>query len=86
MSYSTADRQIVGRVGAHIMHSRNDPREITSAARKAFLDGFEREVDPDGVLDPVERARRAGHLRKAHFARLALKSAQARRRRREGAK
>lgn len=44
---------------------------------------FEREVDPDGVLSPEERARRAEHLRKAHFQRLALKSARARRRTRE---
>jgi hypothetical protein len=37
-------------------------------------------VDTNGVLSPKERARRAGHTRKAHFARLALLSAQARRR------
>lgn len=49
-----------------------------------MLDKFEREVDPDGVLAPAERARRAAHARKAYFARLALKSAQARRRRRGG--
>ncbi|MGY1695450.1 transposase [Geodermatophilus sp. SYSU D00814] len=39
----------------------------------------EREVDPDGVLSPAERARRAGHARTAYFTRLALRSAQARR-------
>ena len=82
----TSERQLRGRVGAHIMHARNDPREITSAARAAFLDRFEREADPTGTLPPEERARRAGHLRKAYFARMALKSAQARRRRRESAK
>jgi hypothetical protein len=43
---------------------------------------FEREVDPDGSLDPHERAVRAEHLRKAYFQRLALKSAKARRARR----
>lgn len=41
---------------------------------------FENQVDPDGVLTPHERAIRAGHARQAYFARLALKSAQARRR------
>lgn len=41
---------------------------------------FEREVDPDGVLPPDERARRAEHKRRAYFQRLALKSARARRR------
>jgi hypothetical protein len=40
---------------------------------------FEREVDPDGVLPPDERARRAEHKRRAYFQRLALKSAKARR-------
>ena len=45
-----------------------------------MLDRFEREVDPNGELTPAERARRAGHARKAYFTRLSLKSAQARRR------
>ncbi len=45
----------------------------------ARLACFERQVDPDGVLPPDERARRARHARKAYFARLALRSAQARR-------
>jgi len=44
-----------------------------------MLDKFERQVDPDGTLDPAERALRAASARKAHFSRLALKSAQARR-------
>ena len=70
-----------GRIGAHALHARYDSREITAPARAAFLDRFEREADPDGTLSSQERARRAGHLRKAYFTRLALKSAQARRRR-----
>ena len=41
---------------------------------------FEKEVDPDGVLAPEERARRADQAKKAYFARLALLSAQKRRR------
>lgn len=40
---------------------------------------FEREVDPDGILAPDERARRAESKRRAYFQRLALKSAHARR-------
>jgi hypothetical protein len=35
-------------------------------------------VDPEGLLDPRERARRAEHARKAYFLRLALASAHAR--------
>jgi hypothetical protein len=42
---------------------------------------FEREVDPEGVLEPEERARRAEHAKKAYFLKLALASREARRKR-----
>lgn len=67
-----------GLIGAHVLHSRYDSKEITTAARKAFLDRFERDVDPDGILDPAERSRRADHARKAYFSRLAYLSAKTR--------
>jgi hypothetical protein len=73
-------RALAARIAAHSLHSKVvDPTAHTAPARKAFLDRFEREVDPDGILPPAERARRAEHARKAYFSRLALKSAQARR-------
>lgn len=68
----------IGRIGALILHSRHNSKDITSKARQAFLSKFERDVDPDGKLEPEERARRAGFARKAHFARLALRSAEVR--------
>ena len=64
-----------GRLGAHIAHSRNDPRAMTAPARGAFLSSFERQADPDGILPVAERMRRAEHLKRAHFLRMALKSA-----------
>jgi hypothetical protein len=48
-----------------------------------MLAKFEREVDPENILDPAERARRAEYKRRAHMQRLALKSAQARRKARD---
>ncbi len=48
-------------------------------SRGALRERFERQVDPYGMLSPTERARRAEHARKAYFVRLALRSAQARR-------
>lgn len=54
----------------------------TAPARRAFEARFEREVDPDGALLPEERARRAAAARRAYFKRLAVKSADARTRRR----
>jgi hypothetical protein len=61
-----------------------DPRATTKNARKAFLDSFERQVDPHGLLPIDERRRRATYAKKAHFARLARLSALARTRRRQG--
>ena len=69
-----------GRLGAHTLHATHDSRELTARARTAFLARFEREVDPDGVLPPDERARRADHARRAYMTRLALRSAEVRRR------
>ncbi len=48
-----------------------------------MLAKFEQQADPDGVLTAAERAARAASLRKAHFSRMALLSAQSRRRARE---
>lgn len=71
-----------GRFGAYESWAKTEDRTArTWPARKAMLDRFEREVDPDGVLSPQERAKRAEWARKAYMHRLALKSAAARRRR-----
>lgn len=58
---------------------REERRAATAKATAASLSRFEREVDPDGKLDPAERAYRAEMAKSAHYTRLALKSAQARR-------
>lgn len=79
MALTPAERSLRARLAAHTLHAQVDPQEHTAPARRAFLDRFEREVDPDGVLAPDERARRASHARTAYFTKLALKSAQARR-------
>jgi hypothetical protein len=74
------DRTLAARVAAHSRWASTDDRTAATApARKAALDRFEREVDPDGTLPPTERAVRAEHARKAYFYRLALASAKARR-------
>jgi hypothetical protein len=82
-SLTPSERTQRARLAAHTKWAHYDPVDGTAAARRTFLDRFERVVDPDGVLDPIERARRAEHARKAHFTRLALRSAQARRTRKD---
>jgi hypothetical protein len=82
---SPARRALRARMAAHHLHAGiPDAAAHTAPARAAFLARFEREVDPDGTLDPGERARRAEHARKAYFLRLALASAHSRRGRRAG--
>jgi len=76
------DKSTAGRLGAAVAHSRHSGAEMTAKARRAFHDRFEEQVDPEGVLPPDERRRRAEHARRAHMQRLAARSAQARRRRR----
>ena len=72
-------RTLRARLAAHTMHSRvADERAHTAPARAAFNARWEKEVDPDGILPPAERSRRAEHARKAYFTALALKSAKAR--------
>jgi hypothetical protein len=70
-------RSIRARIAAHHLHAQGGTN--TGPARAAFLDRFERQVDPDGVLNPEERARRAAHAKTAYFTALALRSAKARR-------
>ncbi len=81
---AASERTLRARLAAHVLHSRYDSRELTAAARAAFNDRWEREVDPDGVLDRKERAKRARHAKSAHFSRLALRSAKVRRSRSHG--
>lgn len=68
------------KAAAHRSWALTDDRSSrTAKARKAFEDRFAREVDPDGILDPAERAVRAEHARRAYFLSLAAKSAASRR-------
>ena len=80
MALSPEERVLHSRLAAHTLHSKYDSKELTAPARRAFLDGFETQVDPEGILPLAERQRRAAHARKAHFTKLALASARARRR------
>lgn len=84
MSLTSHERTMRSQLAAHQKWAgTEDPSSATAPARAAFMQRFERDVDPDGELPPAERARRADHARKAYFAELALKSATSRRKARE---
>jgi hypothetical protein len=69
---SQAERSLRARLAAYALHAQRDPRETTANGRAAFLARFDREVDPEGRLEPDERRRRAEQARRAYFARLSL--------------
>jgi nitric oxide reductase activation protein len=70
-----------GSIGAHTQWSQCEDRTARTAnARTAAEKRFETIVDPDGVLDPVERAKRANNARQAHMKQMARKSVQVRKR------
>jgi hypothetical protein len=78
---STSDRILRARIAACTRWSHEPDRRAATAPARAGLElRFVREVDPDGRLSPQELARRVKSARQAYFSRLALKSAQARRR------
>lgn len=74
MPLTPAERILRGRIAAHDSWAHTEDRPArTAEARRAFDNKFLEEAGGDPV--------RAEHLRQAYFARLAFKSAQARRRR-----
>lgn len=70
------------RIAAHASWANTADRAArTAAGTKAFLDRFEQQVDPEGVLPEETRAAMAKHARTAYMLQLAERSAAARRRR-----
>lgn len=79
MALTPQQRRLRASQAAHSSWAQTTDRTArTAPGTAAFLDRFERQVDPAGQLDPQERARRAASARKAYFTRLALKSSRAR--------
>lgn len=74
------DRRTIARIASHTSWARTPDRTArTQPARSRFRDRFYEQVDPDGVLAPDERERRAESARRAYFTALARRSALARR-------
>ena len=73
---STTEGQLAARIAAETSWANTENRTARTAPARAALDA--KFLEQAGG-DPI----RAAHFRKAHFARLALKSAQARRKAKE---
>lgn len=78
---SPEQRSLRARIAAHASWARTSDRGArTSRGTEAFLERFEREVDPDNELPAEVRREMAVHARTAHMLQLARMSAAARRR------
>jgi hypothetical protein len=74
-----AQRQMRAQVASHASWAQTVDRTArTAPARKAALDRFERQVDPEGLMDPATRAQMAESARRTYFRALAYKSSRAR--------
>src|SRR3954454_14605921 len=74
------DRAVIARIASAERWARTPDRTAaTEPARRGLRAGFEREADPDGILNAAERARRGDALMTALMLRLARPSAKARR-------
>jgi len=79
MAALQAERKLAAQIAANESWAFTADRSARTAnGRAAFRARFYDQVDPLGTMDPAERHKRAEHLRRAYFQRLALKSAKAR--------
>ena len=73
-------RRLRARLAAHASWANTADRKArTSNATQAFLERFEREVDPLGELPPDRRREMAVHARTSYMLKLARRSASTRR-------
>lgn len=79
MTATPAQRRLASSVASLTRWSQEPDRAgAMRPALNGFLARFERQVDPDGVLDPQERTMLADAARRAHMRRLALASSKKR--------
>lgn len=76
-----AQRSLSARAAAHARWSQTSDAERAKFAADAgarLMSRWEKQVDPDGLLEPAERARRAKNAERAHMARMGKASSQRR--------
>lgn len=78
MTMTPEQRSIRARMAALARWSREDPKEHVAMMNRRFMAGFEKQVDPEGLLSETERRRRAEAARKLFYQHLAYKSSRAR--------
>jgi hypothetical protein len=84
-SLTPAERSLRGKLASYESWANTKDRTArTAPGRAAQLARFEKLVDPDGTMPAEARAKAAEAAKQAHYSRMALLSAKARRARRGG--
>lgn len=78
MTARKTPQQMAGRIGGLTNAATHDMHVVGRKGAAGLMERFRHEADPEGVLAPDVRERKALLLRRAHFSRLAMQSAQAR--------
>lgn len=82
------ERSLRARLAVHASWARTTDRAARTKpatdASPVRLTYWEKRVDPDGVMDEATRAKAAENARKAHYQRMAYRSARARAARKAG--
>jgi hypothetical protein len=80
MSLPPSERRLRAQLASYESWANTEDRtERTAPARAAQLARFAKLVDPDEAMPPAARAKAADAAMKAHYTRMALKSAASRR-------
>ena len=78
------ERRLLASAAGNMSWAKTEDRSArTEPARQAFNQRFYNQVDPDRILPPEEREKRAENARRAYFAEMSRKAARAARKRRE---
>jgi hypothetical protein len=85
VSTDPRDMAARGRIGAYVTNGRYSGTVLTTKARRTFIDSFAERARSEAAargeeITDDEAARRGEFLRRAHYARLAMRSVESRRR------
>ena len=81
MALTPEQRSLRARIGGFALAAKHDPKETTKLARAGFWRWLEQEYGIPEGLPPAEHQRRLEAAKRAHFSKLAMRSAQVRSRR-----
>lgn len=72
MAFTSETGRQWGKIGGTANAAINGNKTLARKGQQGLLNKFRNEVDPEGALDPEERAKRVRELHRAHMMRLSV--------------